>query len=154
MDDTLIAQERFDPNLRKTFAALLDTMIPVNEAICAPSAGSEEIVNDVIASISSDASKHLVELLKELNGSTPGMTFEQSDFDARWEAFTNIERDKPHIVRLLGGILLQCYYRNDQVLESLGLEARSPFPSGHEVEQGDWSLLDPVKARGKIYRAV
>jgi len=26
------------------------------------------------------------------------------------------------------------------------------FPKGFEVEQGDWSLLDPVLARPKLYR--
>jgi hypothetical protein len=31
-------------------------------------------------------------------------------------------------------------------LRSLGLELRAPFPLGYQLEQGDWSLLDPVKA--------
>ena len=44
-------------------------------------------------------------------------------------------------------VVLQCYYRDDRVLRSLGLELRPPFPSGYQLEQGDWSLLDPVKAR-------
>ena len=43
-------------------------------------------------------------------------------------------------------VVLQCYYRDDRVLRSLGLELRAPFPLGYELEQGDWSLLDPVKA--------
>ena len=44
-------------------------------------------------------------------------------------------------------VVLQCYYRDDRVLRSLGLELRAPFPKGHVLEDGDWSLLDPVKAR-------
>ena len=44
-------------------------------------------------------------------------------------------------------VVLQCYYRDDRVLRSLGLELRAPFPNGYTLEQGDWSLLDPVKAR-------
>jgi len=43
-------------------------------------------------------------------------------------------------------VVLQCYYRDDRVLRSLGLELRAPFPLGYQLEQGDWSLLDPVKA--------
>jgi hypothetical protein len=35
---------------------------------------------------------------------------------------------------------------------SLGLEARPPFPKGHTLEQGDWSLLDPVRSRPKLWR--
>ena len=41
--------------------------------------------------------------------------------------------------------MLLCYYRDDRVMVSLGLEARPPFPKGHVLEQGDWSLLDPVR---------
>lgn len=44
-------------------------------------------------------------------------------------------------------VVLQCYYRDDRVLRSLGLELRAPFPKGHVLEDGDWSLLDPVRAR-------
>jgi hypothetical protein len=32
------------------------------------------------------------------------------------------------------------------------MEPRPPFPEGFEVEEGDWSLLDPVRARPKLYR--
>jgi hypothetical protein len=44
-------------------------------------------------------------------------------------------------------VVLQCYYRDDRVLRSLGLESRAPFPLGYTLEQGDWSLLDTVRAR-------
>jgi hypothetical protein len=49
-------------------------------------------------------------------------------------------------------VVLQCYYRDDRVLRSLGLELRAPFPKGYTLEQGDWSLLDPVKARAPSLR--
>ena len=49
-------------------------------------------------------------------------------------------------------VVLQCYYRDDRVLRSLGLELRPPFPLGYALEQGDWSLLDPVKARPSMWR--
>jgi len=49
-------------------------------------------------------------------------------------------------------VVLQCYYRDDRVLRSLGLELRPPFPGGYQLEQGDWSLLDPVKARPSMWR--
>ena len=53
---------------------------------------------------------------------------------------------------VLGRVILQCYYRDDRVLRSLGLESRPPFPQGHTLEQGDWSLLDAVRARTKLWR--
>ena len=44
-------------------------------------------------------------------------------------------------------VVLQCYYRDDRVLRALGIELRAPFPKGHVLPDGDWSLLDPVKAQ-------
>ena len=55
-------------------------------------------------------------------------------------------------VAALARVILQCYYRDDRVVRSLGLEPRAPFPKGHTLEQGDWTLLDPVGARPKMWR--
>ena len=49
-------------------------------------------------------------------------------------------------------VVLQCYYRDDRVLRSLGLELRAPVPKGYTLEEGDWSLLDPVKAKPQALR--
>jgi hypothetical protein len=55
-------------------------------------------------------------------------------------------------VAALTRVVLQCYYRDDRVVRSLGLEPRPPYPKGHVLEQGDWSLLDPVRARPPMWR--
>ena len=55
-------------------------------------------------------------------------------------------------VGVLTRLVLLCYYRDDRVMISLGLEPRAPFPKGHVLEQGDWSLLDPVRARKPFWR--
>ena len=44
------------------------------------------------------------------------------------------------------------YYREPRVLAALGLENRPPFPKGHAVEESDFSLLDAVRRREKLYR--
>jgi hypothetical protein len=49
-------------------------------------------------------------------------------------------------VGALTRVILQCYYRDDRVVR-LGLEPRPPHPMGHVLEEGDWSLLDPVRVR-------
>lgn len=46
------------------------------------------------------------------------------------------------------------YLAHESVVHLLGLEARPPWPKGHVVAQGDWSLIDVVKKRPKIYRKV
>lgn len=54
--------------------------------------------------------------------------------------------------RTLGRLVLAAYYRDDRVLTALGHEARAPFPKGYEVEQGEWALVDTVKARPAFWR--
>jgi hypothetical protein len=54
----------------------------------------------------------------------------------------------------LNRVVLLCYYRDDRVMRSLGQEPRSPFPKGHVVDQGDWSLLDSVRKRPPMWRRV
>ncbi len=66
-------------------------------------------------------------------------------------ADTFLASDAPEVTTL-GRVILQCYYRDDRVMLSLGLEPRPPFPKGHTLEQGDWSLLDAVRGRPKIWR--
>ena len=46
------------------------------------------------------------------------------------------------------------YLAHDVVMPLIGLEPRAPWPKGNQVAQGDWSLLDVVKQRPKIYRPV
>jgi hypothetical protein len=46
------------------------------------------------------------------------------------------------------------YYQQPRVLAGLGVEARPPHPAGYEMEENDFSLLEPVRARKKMYRSV
>jgi hypothetical protein len=44
------------------------------------------------------------------------------------------------------------YYQHPRVVEALGLEARAPHPGGYAMEPDDWTVLEPVRARGRMYR--
>lgn len=46
------------------------------------------------------------------------------------------------------------YLAHDDVMPLIGLEPRPPWPIGNTVAQGDWSLLDVVRKRPKIFRPV
>ena len=106
-------------------------MIPASTEFGVPGADDEIIFADILKSLGRDLG-HVREALGgccELAGGA------FADLDAA-----------------LSRVILQCYYRDDRVVRSLGLEPRPPFPKGHTLEQGDWSLLDPVRARPKMWR--
>lgn len=58
----------------------------------------------------------------------------------------------PMLARSCEVVTARCYYRDDRVMRSIGMEARPPFPQGFDVEPGELDLLEPVRQRGKIYR--
>jgi hypothetical protein len=78
--------------------------------------------------------------------------FAQLDAVERQTLTEAMRAQEPSFMGRLAMETLACYYQHDRVLEGLGVEARPPYPKGYQVVQGDLSLLEPVRARGKIYR--
>jgi hypothetical protein len=127
-------------------------MIPASAEYGVPSAGDEVIVADILLSFGRDAD-HVVAVLRMLD-ELAGSGFADLDPAARDTVAARLRETGGPAIMYLNRVILQCYYRDDRVMRSLGMEPRPPFPRGFEVEQGDWSLLDPVRARPKLYRDV
>ncbi len=113
-----------------------------------PGADDATIFADIVGGIGRDADQVRTALarLRTLSGGS----FAALDAPRRVEVASRL-REKGDIA-VLTRIVLLCYYRDDRVMLSLGLEPRPPFPKGHEIEQGDWTLLDPVRARAPFWR--
>ena len=79
--------------------------------------------------------------------------FVEADFEIKTNILNSLGRDSQFFSFLIKTVV-QFYYQDDRVLKSLDIAARPPYPLGHEVEQGDLSLLEPVRARGEIFRKV
>jgi hypothetical protein len=126
----------------RTVAAMI---VPASDEYKVPGADDPAIQADMLATLGRDTAQvrealdHLARLagrpLAELEPVRRDMVAQE--FRASGGAAAAI------LVR----VVLQCYYRDDRVLRSLGIELRAPFPQGHTLPEGDWSLLDPVKAR-------
>jgi len=67
--------------------------------------------------------------------------------DQALQATLEAKRELRSLLRAMMQVTAQCYYEDKRVLTLLGFDARPPFPQGHEVESGDWSLLDAVRDR-------
>jgi hypothetical protein len=134
----------------RDFRALAGAIIPPSTSYGVP--GAERIFSDILRSLERDrddicqALAHLARLA--------GGAFADLDPARRAEVAATFRETGGAPLAALVRVVLLCYYRDDRVMHSLGLEPRPPFPIGHVVEQGDWSLLDPVRARPRMYRAV
>jgi hypothetical protein len=130
--------------------AFAGTMIPASTRYVAPGADDDRIFADILRSLERDHDDVVQALGKLAN--LAGGAFADLPAARRLE-IANAWRAKGGApFAALTRIVLLCYYRDDRVMISLGQEPRSPFPKGHVIDQGDWSLLDPVKKRVPFYR--
>ena len=136
----------------RSLRCLAEMMIPASAEYGVPSAGDDAIFADILQSFGRDT-EHVLAVLRMLD-QTAGGVFADLEPARREAATARLHESGGQSLVYLERIILQCYYRDDRVMRSLGLEPRPPFPKGFEVEQGDWSLLDTVRVRPKLYREV
>ena len=138
------------PAQRDDLRAIAAEMIPASDEFDVPGADDPAIQVDIVATLGRDT-ESVREALDELVR-LAGRPLASLD-PARREAVALELRTKGGAaVATLTRVVLQCYYRDDRVVRSLGLEPRPPYPKGHVLEDGDWSLLDPVRARPPMWR--
>lgn len=127
-------------------------MIPASAEFDVPGADDAAIFADIVKSLGRDFADVRVALgrLAALGGGA----FADLDEARRQAVAASFQVEGGAPLAALSRSVLQCYYRDDRVIRSLGMEARPPFPKGHVLEQGDWSLLDPVRTRPKMWRDV
>lgn len=144
--------EPLTPAETRDLRCLAATIIPASAHYGVPGADDELIFGDILRSLGRDrddvrtALTHLATL--------SGGSFTDLPPDRRAGVIATFRAQGATPLAILTRVVLLCYYRDDRVMRSLNMEPRPPFPKGHVVEQGDWSLLDPVRARAPFYRRV
>ena len=142
--------DELTPAERGDLRCIAGMMIPASSEFDLPGADDAVIFADIVGTMGRDLG-HVREALGQLATLAGGSVADLNT--ARRDAVVAAFRERGGVAAAtLSRVILQCYYRDDRVLRSLGLEPRAPFPKGHTLEQGDWSLLDPVRARPKMWR--
>lgn len=153
----IIAPNNFLSDLEKSIlVALLDVIIPADKARGLPSAAElnfleylEEFGADHVPKIKEE----LGELNKEALDKTSSLFFELEK-DKQAKLCDLLRETKHRFARTILVQTLNCYYQDSKVLAAWGRKAGAQFPGGNEVPQGDLTLLDPVRKRGKIFRDI
>jgi hypothetical protein len=127
-------------------------MVPPSVDYRVPGADDPAIYADIVRSLGRDRDdvRKALAMLREMAG---GDFSALNEADAEATATALLRRQGSEITAL-GRSVLQCYYRDDRVLRSLGVEPGPPFPRGNTVQQGDWSLLETVRKRPPMWRDV
>ncbi|QQO32529.1 hypothetical protein JJC00_28750 [Bradyrhizobium diazoefficiens] len=145
-DNQLTRTQRDD---LRTVAGMI---VPASNEYKVPGADDPVIQADILATLGRDTK--LVTAALDHLARLAGQPLTELDAARRDAVAQEFRKHGGAAAATLVRVILQCYYRDDRVLRSLGLELRAPFPKGHVLPDGDWSLLDPVKARsGTLRRA-
>ena len=132
---------------RASLRLIAGMMIPATADL--PGADDDAIFADIAGSLGRDAAQ-VRDTLGWLDTVSGGRFV--TDATAREAAVARLRAEGEARLEVLHRVIPQCYHRDDRVMRAFSMEPRPPFPIGFEVEQGDWSLLDPVRARPKLYR--
>ncbi len=157
MSDGIIRTDTaFSDAEREALKVISGLMIPASDEYDLPGADEAQIFADVLNRLGS-APDLISDGVRALNDSARAQ---------HQKNFVDVpDSDRPALVqglfaghttflRTLMATVIQCYYEDARVMRSLDMELRPPFPGGFEVEQGEWSLLDPVRRRPPFYRKV
>jgi hypothetical protein len=127
-------------------------MVPASAKYGVPGADDAAIFADIVRSLGRDrgAVRTALSMLYEIAG---GDFAGLDEAKAETAAMTLLSGESP-VVTALERAVLQCYYRDNRVMRALGLEPRPPYPKGHMLEPGDWSLLDAVRGRPRMWRDI
>jgi hypothetical protein len=138
------------PAQSEDLRAVAAGMIPASAEFDVPGADDPAIQADIVATLGRDT-RHVREALDEL-ARFAGQPLASLDPERRKAVAIELRAKDGAAMATLTRVVLQCYYRDDRVVRSLGLEPRPPYPKGHLLEDGDWSLLDRVRARPPMWR--
>ena len=146
----MAAETILTPTQRDDLRNVAGVMIPASAEYGVPGADDAIIQADIVATLGRDTA--MVRKALDQLARIAGMRFADLDAARRAAVAAEFRASDGMAAATLARVVLQSYYRDDRVLRSLGLELRPPFPKGYTLEQGDWSLLDPVKARPSMWR--
>ena len=154
MSAVIASDNPYSVEERDALRRIVGILIPPSEEYNVPGADDEAIFARILALAAERAEsiRREIEALQTRAVERSGERFLGLD-EAQQTALLRDEATS-ELLRQMIHCAATAYYEDPRVLQSIDLKPTPPFPGGHEIEQGDWSLLDPVKARAPFYRQV
>ena len=145
MSEILASDSTYTEEERALLTRLCELMIPAGED--RPSAADPEVFEDILVRLSTHESvlKPVLTILATLSLDELAASEQVTMINQHREAYSTF-------FQIFESQVIQAYYANSIVLTSLGVNSPSPYPGGYDVQETDWSLLDPVRGREPFYR--
>ena len=155
--------EKIEPCLSeeqaRSLAGVLDEIIPPTNDGKLPGAGELGVIAYVEVALRQMAMLKPIILqglgvLDDVSRRSRSESFAALSKPDRLEVLHELQSVDPAFLPTLTFLAYAGYYHDGHVVEALGLEPRPPHPAGYAIAPNDFSLLDQVRRRGKLYRDV
>lgn len=135
---------------RDALGALAEIMIPGTADM--PAASDALIMGNTLARLAShrDLVSGALEELDSYAVQETGCSLAELDPERRGGVVE--KSDRLDFIGMFQTAVLAAYYQDDRVMVAIGLEPRPAWPEGYAVPATDWSMLEPVRRRGPIWR--
>ena len=145
MSDILASANTYTEEEKALLVRLCELMIPASEN--RPSAAEPELFKDILSRLSTQGS-----VLKPALATLAALSLDELPASEQVTVINQHREANPAFFQTFESQVIQAYYAHSTVLTSLGVNAPSPYPGGYDVQETDWSLLNPVRSREPFYR--
>jgi len=154
MPDVIASDSPYSTEERDMLRQVAGILIPASEEYGVPAADDEAIFARIVV-LAGQRGESIKAGIKALDAQAKARYDEGFlVLNATHQASLLRDEANSRFLRQMIRCTATAYYEDGRVLTSIDLKSTPPFPGGHEIEQGDWSLLDPVRARAPFYRNI
>jgi hypothetical protein len=131
---------------------VIDTMLPGDPVLGMPSASTIDFEIYLKQHKLNQLSFDFIKMLDKVCEEKKGMAFIDLDEVNKMQAINDCKLVDVRVFSAMVGHLLKAYYTDPAVLIKIKSGSVPPFPNGNPIEEDDWSILEPVYERGRVFR--
>lgn len=133
---------------------IIDTVLPGNQSLKLPPASNTKFYEIVRGTNKWQFVDEFVDLVSKITKEKFNSEFSLLSTDDRLKIIESVKRLNVRLFVNFITILFEIYYTDEMVLRVINSGSIPPFPNGSHLESDDWTILEPVFLRGKIYKSI
>jgi len=138
----------------KDLKLVIDAMLPGDPELGMPSASLIDFNNYLRTYHLEELIDAFTSILEQVCIEKYSQLFSELDSIQKLNAINACKLKNIRIFSTMVSHLLRAYYTSPEIQMKIGVGSVPPFPNGNSIAEDDWSLLETVYERGRIFRDV